>query len=378
MTEGVKREIIREARRIVVKVGTAVLTTEEGSLDRLKLQSLARQVKTLRSEGLQVVMVTSGAIVAGMARLALKKRPETLPALQAAAAVGQGLLMATYDEFFSALGLKVAQILLTRGDFYDRARYLNARNTISALLDMGVVPIINENDTTATDEIKFGDNDLLSALVAGLLKADLLIMLSDVDGLYETAPDGRLTLLSTVEEITDKVKSLVFETRSGVGTGGMESKLEAAALATSAGEAVLVANGRKENILLEIMSGSEVGTLFKAAKVRMTSRKRWIGFGARCRGEIIVDAGAREALVKRGKSLLASGIVAVEGQFQQGDVVAIKDDAGEEFARGLSNYSAEDVQKIKGLKTTQIASLLGFKPYDEIIHRDNMVILSGP
>jgi len=242
---------------------------------------------------------------------------------------------------------------------------------------MGVVPIINENDTTATEEIKFGDNDLLSALVALSIKADILLMLSDVDGLYETAADGRLNLLSTVEEITDEVKSLAFRTPSGVGTGGMESKLEAAALATSAGEAVLVANGRRENILLEIISGSEVGTFFKPAKVRMASRKRWIGFGARCRGDIIVDAGARQALVERGKSLLASGIVAAEGQFQQGDVVAIKDEAGEEFARGLSNYSAQDVQKIKGLKTTEIASLLGFKPYDEIIHRDNMVILSG-
>jgi len=377
VTEEARKEIITAAKSIVVKVGTAVLTTEEGNLDHQRLQSLARQIKALRSQGFQVVVVTSGAIVAGMTRLGLAKRPQTLPALQAAAAVGQGLLMASYDEYFSALGLGVAQILLTRGDFHERTRYLNARNTISALLDMGVVPIINENDTTATDEIKFGDNDLLSALVALSIKADLLIMLSDVDGLYERKADGRLSLLSTVEEITDEVKSLAFKGPSEVGTGGMESKLEAASLATSAGEAVLVANGRKENILPEIISGSEVGTLFKPAKVRMASRKRWIGFGARCRGEITVDAGAREALVERGKSLLASGILAVEGRFQPGDVVAIKDEAGEEFARGLSNYSAEDAHKIKGRKTTEIATLLGFKPYDEVIHRDNLVILSG-
>lgn len=376
MTEE-RRALVERVRTVVVKVGTAVLTDASGRLDRERVAGLARQVADLRGRGLRVAVVSSGAIGAGVGELGLPGRPQTMPQLQAAAAVGQGRLMRTYDEAFKRFGLHTGQVLLTREDLNDRLRYLNARNTLLALLEFGVVPIINENDTTSVEEITFGDNDFLAAQVTNLLRAELLVILTVVDGLRRRLPEGGLgERIDVVEEVNDEVMALVAEEATPLGRGGMQSKLQAARVVTRAGEAVVVADGTRPDVLGAIFAGEPVGTLFLPSAKRMRSRKRWIAFGVRPRGRIRVDQGARRALLERGKSLLPSGVVDVEGQFRRGDVVEIADEAGRVFGRGLTNYSSEDVLRVRGLKTSQMARVLGSKPYDEIIHRDNLVVFS--
>jgi len=372
-----RRALVERVRTVVVKVGTAVLTDASGRLDRERVAGLARQVADLRGRGLRVAVVSSGAIGAGVGELGLPGRPQTMPQLQAAAAVGQGRLMRTYDEAFKRFGLHTGQVLLTREDLNDRLRYLNARNTLLALLEFGVVPIINENDTTSVEEITFGDNDFLAAQVTNLLRAELLVILTVVDGLRRRLPEGGLgERVDVVEEVNDEVMALVAEEATPLGRGGMQSKLQAARVVTRAGEAVVVADGTRPDVLGAIFAGEPVGTLFLPSAKRMRSRKRWIAFGVRPRGRIRVDQGARRALLDRGKSLLPSGVVDVEGQFRRGDVVEIADEAGRVFGRGLTNYSSEDVLRVRGLKTSQMARVLGSKPYDEIIHRDNLVVFS--
>lgn len=377
MSNDIRKEIISEVKKIVVKVGTAVVTDKAGFLDRNQAAELSRQVIELRIMGYDVAIVSSGAIGAGIGELGLKGRPKTLPELQAAASVGQGKLIAAYDECFKKRGFHAGQILLTREDFENRKRYLNASNTIHALFKLKIIPVINENDTISTDEIAFGDNDTLSALVTNLLRADLLIMLSSVDGLYADSPSAgkRAKIVPVVESITDEIKRLAFRDKTERGVGGMETKLQAAAIATNSGETVIIANGRERDVLLKIMQGNSVGTLFLPVKQKLTSRKRWIGFSIRPRGRIFVDKGAVEALTKKGKSLLASGITALEGNFEKGDVVSILGQDGVEFARGLINYSSNDVKRIVGLNTQTISKTPGSKPYDEVIHRDNMVLI---
>ena len=376
----IRKETLSNVKKIVVKIGTRVLTNEDGFLDKNQIMDLSRQVVGLYSAGFSVAVVSSGAIGAGISALGRRKRPNILPELQASAAIGQGKLIEIYNECFEKQGYHAAQLLLTRQDFEDRQRYLNTCNTLHSLLRLRAIPIINENDTISVDEITFGDNDILSALVANLLRADLLILLSSVDGLYVKPPASgkKSEVLSVVDGISDDIKKLAFKLKTNEGIGGMESKLEAASIVTSSGEAAIIANGRQPDILSRIMDFDNVGTLFipYKNKKKIDSRKRWIGFIARPKGKIYIDDGALGALQKNGKSLLPSGMVKIDGNFVKGDVVSILSvKKHKEIARGLINYSSEEVQKIKGLSTSLIKKTLGSKPYDEVIHRDNMVLL---
>lgn len=371
-----RSEIIRNVKRVVVKIGTASLCDKSGSLDERRVERLAGQVHALRQRGLQVAVVSSGAIGAGMNELGLTKRPTRLPQLQACAAVGQGRLVSVYDRCFRQWGYHAAQMLLTREDIDDRKRYLNASNAIHAVLAYGGVPLINENDTIAVEEITFGDNDGLAALVTHLLQAQLMILLSVVDGLYENpdAPQRERRVIPEVPAVTDEIIALAAEEMSQGGRGGMASKLEAARSATLAGEAALIANADAPRVLERIFDGEPVGTLFLPNTRRMRSRKRWLRFGSRPRGTIHVDAGARDALAKRGKSLLPSGVTAVSGAFNRGDLVAVCDGEGREFARGLTNYAADEIAAIRGRRSSDINRLLGEAPYQEVIHRDHLVL----
>jgi glutamate 5-kinase len=377
MLDPVRQEVITLAQTVVVKVGTNVLTGPDGTLDREQLQALSDQVQRLRQSGRKVALVSSGAIGAGLGQLGMPERPTDLRHLQACAAVGQGLLMRAYEECLARYGIHTAQILLTASDFDSRTRYLNARNTILTLFEWNCVPIINENDTVSVAEIRFGDNDHLAAMVTNLLQAPLLILLTVVDGLFAADPktDPAGAPLHTVPRIDGFVMDMAGGSRSALGTGGMRSKLRAARLATAAGESVIIANGRRPGILDALFACEPVGTLFLPHGSTVPAWKRWLGYTARPRGRLIVDAGARNAVQNKGKSLLPIGVVQVVGTFGKGDVVALSDPDGVEFARGLTNYSSSDATKISGLRTEQIGEALGTVPYDEIIHRDNLVVI---
>jgi glutamate 5-kinase len=364
-------EWLVHARRVVVKVGSSVLSRGEIGLHRPTVGQLAGALAGLRARGLEVILVSSGAILAGMEALALYERPRDLPLKQAAAAVGQSHLMRAYEEAFQPKGLKVAQILLTREDLYSRGRYLNARNTLFTLLRLGIVPIINENDTVAVREIQFGDNDTLSALVANLAEADLLVVLTDTEGLFTGDPrrDPAARLIPLVRP-QDAVDSFCAEDAgSAASIGGMGSKVLAARRAAIAGIPTVVASGLRYEVHDAILRGEN------PSRSRMQSRKRWLAFASQPRGGIVVDTGAWEALVAGGKSLLPSGIRTTRRNFRAGDVVSLMDLEDREFARGLTNYSRDEVEKIKGLKSHEITTVLGHKPYDEVVHRDNLVIV---
>jgi glutamate 5-kinase len=378
----VRQEIMTAVETVVVKVGSRVLTREDGALDDNRVAAIADQLAKLRLDGRKPVLVSSGAVAAGMGRLGWKRRPTDLAELQAAAAVGQSRLIESYNKALAPHGLNAAQILLTAEDLQHRTRYLNVRNTIFALFGVGALPIINENDTVAVDElaISFGDNDRLAALVTNLLRAPLLVLLSDVEGLYDRNPsEPGATVVSVVTNLEEAQRNLVHDgvgpQRAQLSRGGMASKLRAARIAASAGESVVIASGRRPNVLLDILAGAEVGTLILAEGRAVASRKRWIGWSATPRGRLTLDAGATTAVESKGRSLLAVGVAAVEGNFVKGDVVALVDSAGREFARGLSNYSAPQMVTIAGQPTDRIAELLGQCPYDEVVHRDNLVVL---
>ncbi len=377
MIDPVRQEVIALAPTVVVKVGTNVLTGPDGTLDVARLQALADQIQRVRQAGKQVVLVSSGAIGAGVGRLGLGKRPTDLRHLQACAAIGQSFLMRAYQECLASYGTHTAQILLTAGDFDNRARYLNVRNTILTLFEWGVLPIINENDTVSVAEIRFGDNDHLAAMVTNLLRAPLLVLLTNVDGLFSADPrtDPNAPMLTTVPAIDGSVMDMAGQSRSALGTGGMLSKLRAARLATMAGESVLMANGARPGILDAIFAGETVGTLFLPHGSSLPAWKRWLGFTARPKGRLVVDAGARAAVQQKGRSLLPIGVIEVHGSFNKGDVVGLCDAEGTEFARGLTNYAAADAGKILGLRTEQIVEILGVLPYEEIVHRDNLVVI---
>jgi glutamate 5-kinase len=377
MSDPLRHEIAAAANIWIVKIGTRVLTTDDGLLDQDRVAALAEELHDLMQAGRKVCLVSSGAVGAGMGRLGLKKRPTDLSHLQAVAAVGQTALVEAYDRSLRAHGRHAAQILLTADDLDNRTRYLNIRNTILRLMEYGAVPIINENDTVSTEELQttFGDNDRLAAMVTNLIRAPLLVLLSDVEGLYDRDPrDPAARVIAVVNRLDESVLSLVRDKTTGTSKGGMASKLEAARLATTAGENVVIASGKAPGNLRKILAGEEVGTLLVAQGQSLASWKRWIGFTAQPRGVLIVDEGARAAVAQQGKSLLAIGVAGCEGTFRKGDVVSIRDKGGVEFARGLSNYSADEVAKIKGLKTEQIAAELGHCPHDELIHRDNMAL----
>lgn len=372
----VRHELVLSARTWVVKVGTNVLAAADGALDHGRVDSLAEQISAVVATGRRVALVSSGAVGAGVGQLGLSRRPDNLPQVQAAAAVGQAFLIRAYDECFHRHGRKAAQVLLTHGDFDDRQRYLNVRNTLLALFDYNAVPIINENDTISVDELKFGDNDRLAAMVANLLQAPLLVILSVVDGLYRGnfESETERERVDTVSEIDDATFGLARTTRSALGTGGMRSKLQAARLVTSAGGSVIIASGRTDGVLQRVLGGETVGTLFLASGPEQTARRRWIGLTARPRGQLVVDDGARRALERSQKSLLAIGMVAVAGSFEKGDVVAVVDREGAEFARGLVNYAANDARRIVGMRNEEVRACLG-TVYDEVVHRDNLVLL---
>jgi glutamate 5-kinase len=366
----------RRLRRVVVKVGSGLIADPVRGPDPARIGPLAAELAETMAAGVEVALVTSGAIAAGTARLALGRRPRSIPEKQAAAAVGQASLVWHYEQACAAHGVRVAQVLLTQEDVSHRTRYLNARNTLITLLGFGVLPVVNENDTVAVDEIKLGDNDNLAAVVAGLIDADLLVLLSDIDGLYTGDPrqDASARRIERVELITPEM-----EARAGaggpLGTGGMVTKLQAAQKAMAAGIPMVIADGRRPAVLRGILRGEPAGTYFAPRTDRLAARKRWIAFALPAQGTIDVDAGARRALVERGKSLLPAGVVKVVGQFVAGDAVGIRDEAGREFARGIASWDARELELVRGARTADVERLLGYRVTDEVVHRDNLVIL---
>jgi glutamate 5-kinase len=374
-----KRALLAHTHRVVVKVGSSLLSGPQ-DIDRERMRELVGELVALRQRHYQIALVSSGAVAAGMARLGLRERPQTVPQRQAAAAVGQIRLMAFYDEQFSARGQAVAQVLLTHDDLANRRRYLNARHTFAQLLDVGVLPIVNENDTVAVEEMRFrfGDNDNLSAQVATLISADLLVVLSDVPGLYTADPHRQpdAALVPLVEEIGRHIELYAAEAPGLLGTGGMASKLAAARKANEAGIACIIADGRHAGVLAQIFDPEcSSGTLFLPKGDRLTSRKHWIAHTLQPAGTVTVDRGARQAIVERGRSLLAKGITAVSGGFGAGECVDCLDETGTAFARGLVNYGAAELQRIKGLHSSAIETTLQYTAGDEVIHRDDLVLL---
>jgi glutamate 5-kinase len=379
MTDLLRQEIATVSTTIVVKVGTRVLTHKDGQLNEERIAQLAAELHHVLSQGRRVALVSSGAVGAGMGRLGLKTRPTDLAHLQAVAAVGQSILVEAYERSLRKFGHHAAQVLLTAEDMEHRIRYLNARNTLLTLMDLGAIPIINENDTISVVELQttFGDNDRLAAIVTNLIQAPLLVLLSDVEGLFDgdpALPTSRI--VPTVKRLDRSIYELVRDRLTGLSKGGMASKLEAARQATSAGENVIITSGREPGALAKIVAGEPVGTLLLAKDHTLTARKRWFGLSVKPRGYVMVDAGARHAVEKDGRSLLPAGVVEAAGTFCKGDVVALRGPDNTEFARGLTNYGCEEVQRIKGLRTSQIADALGYCPYEEIIHRDNLLVTS--
>jgi glutamate 5-kinase len=369
--------LLRRARRAVVKVGSQILSSESG-IEEARVEGLARELAGIHDQGKEVVVVSSGAVAAGMSRLAVKEKPRTIPQKQALAAVGQIKLMALYEKHFSRFKKNVAQVLLTHEDLANRRRYLNAKHTLQTLLESSIIPIVNENDTVAVEEMKFGDNDHLSALVATLLEADLLVILSDVHGIHEQDPHlhANAALIPLIADIKKAKENLSAESQSFFGTGGISSKISAAEKAAAAGIPTIIANGLEEGILSTLFDAKEeVGTLVLPEENRLANRKHWIAYNLKPAGEIMVDQGAYEAVVRRGKSLLPSGLKEVHGSFGVGECVRCLNLEGREFARGLVNYSAQELNQIKGLHTSKIEEVLGYKAYDEIIHRDDLVVL---
>lgn len=368
------RQALVKCRRIVVKLGTSTLTHPNGQLNLQKIDRLVRELSDLHNWEKEVVLVTSGAIGVGANRMGFKKVPQTIPEKQALAAIGQGALMHLYEKLFAEYGKTVAQVLLTRGDFDDHERFLNAANALQTIINLGVIPIINENDTVAVEEIKFGDNDTLSAMVSGVIDADLLIILSDVDGLYDSDPriNQDASLLTRVTEITADMEENSKTKGSSFSSGGMLTKLKAARMCMATGVNMVIANSSQDQAITRIVAGEEIGTLFVPGEERLQRRKKWIAFGTITQGCLIIDAGAEKALLKNGKSLLPSGIVDVKGDFARGNVVAVHGTENREIARGIANYSAEEIRRIAGCKTSQIESILGSKDYDEVIHRNNL------
>ena len=368
----------KEAKRIVVKVGTSTITYANGKRNFEQIDRLARELADLQNQGKEMILVTSGAVAVGVDRLGLSEKPKTIPGKQAAAAVGQGILMHTYEKLFAEYGQIVAQVLLTKTESLDRHRYTNSRNTFMELLKNRVIPIVNENDVVALDELKIGDNDNMSALVAGIVDADLVVILSDVDGLYtanpQTHPDAKL--VSIVSDITPEIEASAGGVGSSLGTGGMFTKIQAAKAATSSGIHLAIARGDEKYAIARILQGENIGTVFVSKENRLQFRKRWLAFGARIMGKLVIDEGCAKAVRKAGGcSILPAGITAVEGQFEAGNTVSVVDMAGHELARGLSHYSSAELEQIKGAKTSEIEDKIGHKNYDEVIHRDDLVIL---
>jgi glutamate 5-kinase len=373
----IRRKVLGGVRRIVVKVGSSILASVEKGLHYEAFSHLTKEISDLKRQGYEIVLVSSGAIAAGMEKLGYKTRPQAITQKQATAAVGQTRLMNIYENYFSRYQQMVAQVLLTHDDLSHRRRFLNARNTLLTLLELGIIPIINENDTVVVDEIKFGDNDNLSALITNLVGADLLIILTDIEGLCDSDPrvNPNAHCIPLVEDIDANMEGIVEETKSEMSVGGMISKIQAAKKASRFGIPTVVARGTKDGILHQILKGKEIGTLILSKGEALSSRKHWIAFNPKPKGDVIVDDGAKKAIIQKGKSLLPSGVVKIKGIFDRGDLVSCLGPRGKEFARGLVNYSATELEKIKGFRSDQIESTLGYKYSDEVIHRDDLVVL---
>jgi glutamate 5-kinase len=367
-------------KRIVAKFGTSLLTGGTDHLDLTIMSGLVKQLAALHQQGAEISIVTSGAVASGRQKLGLPKKVRGIPYKQVLSSVGQSHLMYTYENLFNRFGINIAQALLTRAVLTDRAGYLNARNTLLALIELGVISIINENDVVATEEIKgarFGDNDNLSAMVANLIDADLLIILSDIDGLYTADPgtDPNATLIPVVKKIDERIFSLAGGSRCGLGTGGMFTKLQAGRMATACGISVIIARGNEPDIIVRLASGEQIGTLFLPAETRLESRERWMVAGLSIKGKLIIDDGAASALRRKNSSLLAAGIVMTEGNFERGDLVDIFDSHDRRLGSGITNYGVEDTDKIKGVHSRRISSLLGYDFGSEVVHKNNLVIL---
>lgn len=374
----VSREALQKAKRIVIKVGTSTITYANGKRNFSQIDRLAREISDLQNQGKEMILVTSGAVAVGVDRMGLPGKPKTIPGKQAAAAVGQGVLMHTYEKFFADYGQIVAQVLITKTEAIDRHRYTNTRNTFMELMRQRVIPIVNENDVVALDELKIGDNDNMSALVAGIVDADLVIILSDVDGLYtdnpQTHPDA--VIVPEVAEITPEIEASAGGVGSARGTGGMATKIQAAKAATSSGIHLVIASGTEKNAITRVLQGEELGTLFVSRENRLQFRKRWLAFGAKIAGSIVVDDGCAKAIRKAGGcSILPAGVFAVQGEFLPGSTVSVIDKDAHELARGLVHYSSAELEQIKGCNSGEIANILGHKNFDEVIHRDDLVIL---
>lgn len=370
-----RKALLAHVKRVVIKIGSGVISTDAGLEDE-RVAAISADICRLLDRGLEVIVVSSGAISAGKGQLGITGRPQTIPQKQAAAAIGQTQIILKYKETFQISNYNVAQVLLTRDDLSNRRRYLNARNTVMTLLEYGVTPIVNENDTVVVEEIRFGDNDNLSALVTSLVEADLLIILSDVDGLYDQDPadNPQAEFLSLVERVTPAIDAMAGKSRGNLGVGGMNSKLKAVKRAALSGVGTLIANGRTLNILSRIFSGEEIGTYFLPAQSKLTAKKHWIAFSKKPRGKLLIDEGGQRAVIKQGKSLLPSGICGVDGSFERGDAVRLCNRDGEEFARGVISYSLAEMLQIMGKQSSEIENILGYKYRDEVVCRDNLVL----
>ena len=378
MSEQERKNLIEKVKTAVVKIGSSVLTHGDGSLDESVFKEIAKQVFSLKQRGVRTIIVSSGAIASGMKKLGLSSKPVEIDVKQAISACGQTELIRSYEEAFSEFGLNVAQILLTRDGFSDRKRFLNSRKTVRRLLEMEIIPVINENDTVSFEEIMFGDNDNLAALVISLTEADLLVLLSDVEGFFDKDPakseDARL--LSTIAEIDSRIESFAGDTFGRTTSGGMRTKIQAARSAAAFGVPTIIANGKRKDSLLSIFDGREYGTVILPTRERLRGRKHWIAYTLKPRGKLILDEGAAEAITRKGRSLLPSGIREVEGEFEIGELVSCFDSSEVEISRGLCSYGSSEVRRILGRKSSEIEDVLGYRYSDEIIHRNEMVVLT--
>ena len=366
-----------DVRRVVIKVGSSTLAPEGEGLDRAYVDALMEQIGQVRESGVEVVLVTSGAIAAGIQALGLHSRPTDMPSLQASAAVGQVQVLGMYAALAAARGIRVGQVLVTRHDTAHRQAYLHARDTLERLLLLGVMPVVNENDTVAVDEIRFGDNDTLAALVATMVRADLVVLLTDIEGLYDADPrqTAEARLVEHVAELTEQVMTAAGGTGTGVGSGGMATKVEAARVLMRAGIPMIVCDGRREGVVPDAVAGKPVGTFFAGGEVELGARKLWIALGGTPKGEVVIDEGAAVALRQRGKSLLPAGVISVSGTFAPGDAIVLKDTSGEVVARGLTALSAQELETVRGLQIGQIAEVLPAAAGKTVVHRDHLVIL---
>ena len=374
---GNARQRLQEAKRIVVKVGTSTRTHETGKLNLNRIDKLIREIADLKNQGKEMILVSSGAIAAGLGKLGLDKKPDSIPEKQAVAAIGQGVLMHIYEKLFAEYGQVMGQVLLTKENSVQHHQYIHSRNSLLAQLAMGAVPVINENDAVAVDEIKIGDNDNLSAMVATLVDADALIILSDIEGLYTANPatHPEAELISEIPEITPQVESIAGGAGSKLGTGGMMTKIQAAQIAMSAGVTMVIASGSREGVLREVLTGQNIGTVFPARESHLRVRKSWLAFGKRLAGEIVVDAGCAAAMRDKGSSLLPAGVVACAGDFAAGSTVRVLTETQQEIARGIVNFDMSTLSRVMGHKSEEITSLVGENVPEEVIHRDNMVLM---